>query len=54
MANKPLKTGTTSLVPKEMQITTSVRYYFTLKRTAKLNNYVKGYQGCERIRTSIH
>lgn len=58
VANKHMKRGSTSLVIRETQIKTTVRYHFTSLRAAlkrkNPQNLSKCWEGCGEIRNLIH
>jgi hypothetical protein len=56
MASKYIKKSSTSLVIKEMQIKTTLRFHLTPVRMARIKgiNNNEGWRGCGKIGTLIH
>ena len=56
MDNRHMKRFSTSLIIREMQIQTTMGYYLTSVRMAKINNIrnIKRWQRCKEIETLVH
>jgi hypothetical protein len=56
MAEKHLKKCSTSLIIRKMQIKTTLRFYLTPVRMAKIKNLgdIRWWQGCGERRTLLH